>query len=330
MIRILILEIPLLSNTGYWRLFRPLEVMRQLYPGIFYLTYKMKDLTYADIVEHDLIITRRPHEKNAAILVELLQKAVSLGKPVIFDEDDLATGAPDTHELYQVFANAEWRKKYVKALQCASAFWFSTPAFLQTVHPQGEVIPNAILPTDLPDGPAPDMGLFGWQGKSIQVHDLMAGWDWYEANKSSPLIKRWVFFGYKPPLRHYIPPGEIVDNTETIAYIDDTETYMASFRQNCINGMWKPLIDCPFNDHKSNINYLGATMGGGYCITNYAGNPGWEHASAELLSYEKACELWAAAKEDILKNYNLLDTARMRAQSIFALLPHFFPQTAAI
>lgn len=319
MIKILILYPEHLDNVGYWRLFRPFRIMRSLYPGVFSLTYKAEKITYADIDSHDVIITRRPYGKSGVALVELLQKAVFLGKPVIFDEDDLVVNCPDTHELSEIYKKPDVRNEYVSALKCASTFWFSTPAFLETIHPNGEVIPNAVLPEDIRDEPAPDMGLFGWQGKSIQTHDLIgAGWDWYETNKESPLVQRWVFFGYKPPLRH-------AENTETVGYINDVDVYVSSFKQNGINGLWKPLIEHPFNDHKSNLSLLTATMGGGYCITNYAGKPGWEFASKELIPYNEACELWQAAKDHVLQNYNLLDTARMRAESILRLVPHLRP-----
>lgn len=319
MIQILILDYPQLSNVGYWRLYRPLQVMRKLYPGVFNLTFKREKVTYADISEHDIIITRRPYSNDGDVLLKILQKANSLGRPVIFDEDDAVMMCPRNHELFTVYRKKEARELYVKCMAEAQTLWFSTPAFLESIQTYGRVqklvIPNAVLPSDLPEQPAPDMGLIGWQGKSIQVHDLvLAGREWYEENKGK--AKQWIFFGWEPPLRH-------LDNTTLIDYIEDTDVFMDSFRKNVINAMWKPLIDCPFNDHKSNINLLGATMGGGYTITNYAGKPGWEYASKEILPYQDACDLWAAAKADILKNYNLIDTARMRAESIISLLPQF-------
>lgn len=319
MIKVLILEQTYLSNTAYWRLYRPLDVMRNMYPGMFQFTYKYDRMNYADIMEHDVIITRRPGSVGGESLVKLLEKARMLNRHVIFDEDDAVMSCPDTHELYSIFQKKDVREQYVAALRTASQFWFSTPAFLDTIHRNGLVIPNAILPTDMPDAPTPDLGLIGWQGKSIQVHDLMAGREWYNENKDK--ATRWVFFGYKPPLDHS-------DNTTLIPYIDDVDVYMQSFRMNGINAMWKPLTECSFNDHKSNINLLGAAMGGGYCITNYAGRPGWEYASKEILPYADACDLWAAAKADILENYNLFNTARMRAESILALVPQFLNVTA--
>ena len=105
------------------------------------------------------------------------------------------------------------------------------------------------------------------------------------------------------------------------------DRYMQSFTlpENRLNVIWKPLLVHPFNDHKSNINWLGATMAGGYTITNYAGRPGWEYASAEILPYSDACDLWAASKENIIENYNLIKTAQMRAQTIARLVPHLIP-----
>jgi len=334
MIKILVLYPPQLDNVGYWRLFRPLDVMRTLFPDFFDITYKAKDLNFGDIITSDVIITRRPAGQSAGYHVELLQTARQPGieKPVIFDEDDAVMMCPLTHELYETFAKKETRKQYVDALKCASTFWFSTPAFMESIpailgeapNVPGFVIPNAIHPDDLPDEPAPDMGLFGWQGRSIQAHDLNHGWDWYEANKENPLIKQWAFFGWTPPLRNLER-----DAAPPIPYIPNVYSFVDSFKKKPeigmfgINAMWKPLIECPFNDHKSNINYLVASIGGGYCITNYAGRPGWEFASSEVLPYSDACELWRAAKQDIISRYNILETARMRAESILSLVPQF-------
>lgn len=329
MIKILILYPPYLDNVGYWRLFRPLDIMQRLYPGAFTLVYKSKDLSFSDIITSHVIITRRPWGESAGGVVELLQTARMPGidKVVIFDEDDLITHCPREHLLY-----AESRKKtvlehYINALKCASAFWFSTPAFLETISPDGHVIPNAILPEELPDEPCPDLGLYGWVGKEVQWHDaVIGGWDWYNENGANELIKQWVFFGTVPPLRH----GENA-KADPVPYMSNTYSFVNSFKKNPainmhgINGLWKPLIDCRFNDHKSNINYLLATIGGGYTITNYAGKPGWEYASKEILPYVDACELWAKAKADIVQNYNLYNTARQRAETIFRLLPGFFP-----
>lgn len=320
--RILVIEEKHLTNTGYWRIYRPLMVMCDLFPGVFHIDVENKNFNYAQIAFYDLFITRRPSGPAADLWLKFLQKIKSLNKPIIFDEDDAVMMCPEDHELSSIFEDEHVRKAYQDALQTASLFWFSTPAFLESIPPLltkegavAAVIPNAILPTDLPDNPAPDVNIICWQGKSIQVHDVvLAGWDWYNENKHKAGC--WMFFGWRPPLRH-------LSNTSRTKYIDDVDVYVSNFKKVGISAMWKPLIDCPFNDHKSNLNWLTATMGGGYCITNYAGKPGWEFASREILPYDEACALWAKSKAEILENYNLLKTAEMRAQTIFSLVPHF-------
>lgn len=326
MIRILVLEDKHLTNTGYWRIYRPLRVMSKvLFPGTFSIDVENKNFSYAQLAFYDVIITRRPSGESAEIWLKFLEKAKAMDVPIIFDEDDAVMMCPENHELSKVFERRDVRAAYQAALNTASLFWFSTPAFVESIPPllsgggaMAAVIPNAILPEDLPDGPAPDNGIIGWQGKSVQVHDTIeAGWDWYNENKHK--AGTWLFFGWQPPLQH-------LANTQTIDYIQDVDVYVSSFKKNSINALWKPLIDCPFNDHKSNLNWLTATMGGGYCITNYAGKPGWEFATKEILPYDQACELWARSKEHILEHYNLLKTAEMRAQTIFSLVPQFFQQ----
>lgn len=326
MIKVLVLEYPMISNTGYWRIYRPLDVMRGLYPGMFSLTFKREKMTYSDIMEHDIIITRRPAATDGATHVQFLRLCREENRPVIFDEDDYVLNCPDTHELWGTYRQKEVRQNYVDALKCASAAWFSTPAFLELI-PEGEVVPNAILPEELPNEPAPDAGIFCWRGKSIQSHDLIyGGWDWYEANKHR--VKKWLFLGWKPPLRHHTPdPAHPeTDNTEFIPEEPNTSRYIQSLRMNKVNVLWKPMMEHPFNTHKSNIAEIEVTMTGGYCITPFAGRGVWQYSSKEILPYRDACDLWAASKQNIIENYNLIKTAQQRAESIARLVPHLIPQ----
>ena len=48
------------SNTGWWRLWRPLKVVRQMYGHLFAFEFKRKDLTYQDAWDADVIILARP------------------------------------------------------------------------------------------------------------------------------------------------------------------------------------------------------------------------------------------------------------------------------
>lgn len=316
MINVHVLEYPLLSNVAYWRIFRPLQVVKRLYPGVFNFTFKKEKLDYSDAWNADLIICPRPGAKP--FVSEFILKAKQNGAKVIVDMDDDVLNLPENHDLYHDYkeggpSNIEVKK----VLDLADMFWFSTPKFLETYSNQGICVPNAVLPGDLPNEPAPDKGVWTWRGRSIQIHDLIgAGWDLYDEIRGK--AKKWYFLGFLPPLNH-------LPNVETLPYISDPQEYFQKWLILRANGVWKPMINHPFNDHKSNIAWIEATLAGGVCLTNYAGLPGWELATDEFPTYKQSCELWEKSKAEILENYNLIKTAQARAQSMLQICSHLLP-----
>jgi hypothetical protein len=311
MIKILVLEDPVLTAVGYWRLWLPLKAMQRLYPNTFDFTYKRKELNFGDVQAFDAIIVARPGSRPD--INEFLEKAKAWGVKIIVDIDDHLLGLPNFHDLFHEFKEgSEQHKRAVKTLEMADLFWFSTEKFLETYHNGGIVAKNAIPPEWLPKEPAPDQGLFAWRGRSIQVHDLIyAGQDWYKKNVAK--AKQWLFLGWLPPLQH----GE---NAMSVPYEADTQKYLEKVVQSRFNGVWKPMVQCEFNDHKSNIALIEAALSGGYCITNYAGKPGWETASPEIVEYSNAVELWKKSCQYIETNANLYTESNKRARSILALL----------
>jgi hypothetical protein len=79
-------------------------------------------------------------------------------------------------------------------------------------------------------------------------------------------------------------------------------------------------VPCLFNDAKSNIAWIEATVSGGICLTNYAGKTAWENAVSEMPTYDEAVVIWEKSKERILKDFNLIEGAKLRAASIERLL----------
>ena len=322
-LKILVLEPPNLTNVGYWRCWLPFQAIKAMYANSavnFEFTYKRKDLTFEDAWNADVVVAPRPGSKPD--VSEFLEKAKDNGARIILDLDDHIFGLPDAHQLYFPYSKgAPQYESAMKAIELADLFWFSTPIFMETYAEKfkkpGLVVPNAIPPEWLPEAPAPDRGLWSWRGRDIQVHDLIyAGWDWYEEIKDRP--KQWIFLGWKPPLRHS-------NNTQPVPYIDDVQKYLLNVRKSGFNGIWKPMIDCPFNDHKSNIAWIEATMSGGVCLTNYAGKPGWEYSTKDFPTYKQACELWEKSKAEIKKNYNLYQAAAIRARSMIEICSHLLP-----
>lgn len=323
-INVLVLEPPKVSNVGWWRLWRPLQVVRHMFPDVFSFTFKRKDLDYYDAFNYDIIITARPGSGPTAAEQAAINDFVAMAKKTsgavfIVDMDDNILDVPKGHQLHTEYAKKDRRKAAEECLALADAFWFSTPLFLETISQKGVVMPNAIFPEEMPKEPSKDNGIAAWRGHLIQVHDLMT-----EGLKVWPDIRdkaaHWFWMGYYPPLDH----GE---NSQELPYVADPAAYMELLRKTPLNVLWKPMIDCNFNRHKSSIAMIEATMAGGYCLTNFAGLPEWESASDKWLPYKDGVKLWEQARENIIDNYNLIKTAQMRAQHMASLVPHLVGQT---
>lgn len=85
--------------------------------------------------------------------------------------------------------------------------------------------------------------------------------------------------------------------------------------------MWKPLTVNAFNDCKSNIAWIEATMAGGVCVTNYAGKGGWADSLPDFTDDpELVRDTWELSKEVILEHYNLLKVNEARFESILKVL----------
>lgn len=323
MINILIIEQPILNGVTWWRFFRPFEVMRRLYPGQFTFTVKKK-LETPDLFFNDVFILSRPHDPE---MLDFVRRARNHGKPVILDLDDDIINLPDHHPLKADYDQR--RSTILEFFTAVDYVWASTEQLLYVTDAldRGAVIPNAILPSDLPDEPSPDRGRWAWRGKDIQIHDLITvGAHQYADIKDR--AKDWIFWGYFPPLAHG-------PNARLVPYARDVESYFDTLQKAELNGVWKPLFPCLFNDAKSNIAWLEATMSGGVCLTNYAGRPGWECATAEWPeSHEHACDIWRKSRAHALEHYHLESAARLRAESVLRLLnpvaPSFHPLASSI
>jgi len=162
-----------------------------------------------------------------------------------------------------------------------------------------------------------------------QMHDLMSGQlKFYEIQGVFDHIG---MIGFLPPFYDYILPAYDLethllrkDQPEAciVNYpiIDNTSAYLKQFQIDQWNYVWKPLMEHGFNEAKSNIAWIEATISGGVCLTNFAGRTQWENATAEILTYADACELWAKSCEVIRKDYSLSAMAQRRAISIIQAL----------
>jgi len=323
MIKILCIEPRQLTPVGYWRVFKPFEEMRRLFPGVFEIEYKSEKLDYADISNADVIFMTRPHKMES---FEWIREAkMTKGIVFVMDMDDDLLDMPREHPL---FADFKKRRKIIENhMKVADFLWYSTE-YLMKKYGKGMHVPNSIDVSLLPEIPAPDHKKIMWRGSSIQMHDLLAGAEEFQTIQSH--TQHIGLIGFLPPFYEYRLPiydletslSEKPTKPHIVNYpiIDNTSAYLKQLQIDQWNYVWKPLMDHGFNEAKSNIAWIEATISGGVCLTNFAGRTQWEYATAEILPYAEACELWANSCEAIRKDYNLSVMAQRRAVSIIKAL----------
>jgi hypothetical protein len=206
----------------------------------------------------------------------------------------------------------KWAETIQAAIDIADLIWISTPPLAKVYDLYDRlffVIPNGIDPALLPAAPAKMTKTAGWRGTSTALADSTDQYDWFEANKAVP--DSWLFIAQEPHL-----------NLRGLKYsFEDQippEIYLLYIQQLGINALWKPLQDCPFNDAKSNIAWIEATLMGGVCVTNYADKPGWDQCFSEFYDFDEPMYnyAWSISRETIADQYNIKTINRLRAESL--------------
>jgi len=313
MIKILVYDTGSFDGVSWWRNTLPLSILRTQYATDIGFQYSGHP-TVSDILQADAVLMFRPTSDNALKIAETVKK-MQRQKPVylICDLDDDIWNLPPYH-----FAASGYRKHFGRMREIygmADLIWTSTEQLRYSVGDLGRAIkiPNAVTPNQLPDKPAPYKGIACWRGSTAQFTDVTADFarEWYKEWRDK--YERWRFWGYYPNLEH----GENVDFVD----YDEVLDFFAALGSAGGNVFWKPLEVCKFNDAKSPIAWVEATMAGGVCVTNYAGKEGWECALPEFTTDPDLIrKTWEASRAHILEHYNLLEVNRTRFESIVRLL----------
>lgn len=305
-IRILVANGPEeVNGVTWWRMYRPLQYLYRQYPDIEIIYNQTGHLLPHHFIHTDIVIVWRPCLQPHLVALQMAQK---WGCKIIVDHDDdlfnMPIGCPD----FEYF-NAT--KPFVSAcIGLADQVWLSTAALAEAYpHPNTVIIPNAVLPEDLPNEAAKHAGTVVWRGSAAQREDL-------EAQKFAyPSIlracKQMLFVGYAPTWA--ISTGNNVNYNGPV-HIQDYFQFLKAVRPMAI---WKPLVSNQFNDGKSNISWIEATCAGAVLVSNYAGRPGWEMALKEIPKKEELRQdVWQKSKQEIIENYNLLRWNEVRYREI--------------
>lgn len=314
MIKVLVVTDQRVTGVTWWRFDRPFGEMRKQFRGQIEFVYAGKDVSGRDIDMVNIVLFSRPSTAN---MIYLMNVCKSKGRPTIVDVDDDLINVPKEHPLFNEYYPA--RQQILECYALADYIFVSTEQLLYSTDclNKGAVIPNAILESDLPKEPAPDSSRWAWRGGLVAQGDLYAHRDWYN-DDISMLPKEWWFIGYAGHmfLKHR-------ENFREIAWSYDVEQYMQHIKRSGINVIWKPLQQNKFNEAKSNIAWIEATMGGGVCLTNFAPHgDGWDSTSnnAEYVAeYECARLLWQESVVKIRDKF-LLPDANQKRFEVFKML----------
>lgn len=301
--RLLIIEKPEMTPVSWWRCFMPLQMMRRLDPNFeFEITEKFSD---GDLTRFDALLLFRP---SYPVEMSAIATAKKMGLKVIVDYDDDFQNVPEFSPVFGKIMEPE-RQNVVRAVAAtADMVWTTTEAISTAMQrPDAHVIPNAVPETWIPKKPAQNTKSASWRGREMQYMDvvfqgIVSGW----YNQIATLPEVWTWMGWMPFPRAEGPKHVFREYGNITQYID----YV---RNAGINVLWKPLVECQFNDAKSNISWIEATIGGGVCVTNYAGKKWWEHALPDFTFDDKVLrETWEVSAQSVYERHNLKAAARQR------------------
>jgi len=309
-IKVIVIDDPKLDGVGWWRNSEPFTALDKTHGAALDIHFENEKIDVRKLKTADVVVRFRPITENAFDFLELCKR---LDCKIIVDLDDDLWHLPPSHPGF-----SDWMKHrdgVRRIYELADRIWVSTDQLRYVVGDldRCEVMQNAIMPEQLPDAPLPYKGIAAWRGNSSQVSDILSEAARAGYAEARDKYERWIFAGYFPDFSH-------AENVKFIAGVDPL-TYFLSLKNGMANVFWKPLTPNLFNDAKSNIAWIEATMSGGVCVTNYAGNPGWDACFSFFpTDPELIAAQWAISRDRIVENYNLLKVNERRFQSILNLV----------
>lgn len=312
MIKVLVVDSQKLDGVGWWRNARPFGILRKQHRKELDIRQVTESVDVREIMSADVVVMFRPSSEKSLGFVQLCQR---LGCKVILDVDDDLWNLDPFHPAFQEFEG--YRDTARAIFDVADYVWTSTKQLMYAADcfGRGQVMQNAILASELPKEPTEwkGKGIACWRGFNNQVADVLSdrARKWYAENIDR--FDRWQFAGYLPDLPHGA-------NVQFLRKTDPL-SYFMNLQRTGANVIWKPLKECKFNDAKSNIAWIEATMIGACCVTNYAGKEGWEFALPDFPETPEHANLaWLLSVEEIERRYNLLEVNERRFNSILKVL----------
>ena len=278
--------------------------------------------------EADLVVMQRDFPRFVEAYAQVVTRARRLGKPIVYDLDDLLYDLPADHADVRHYRPA--RMAMLLAVAQADAVTVSTPALrelLTPYHPNIHVLPNYLNDRlwAMPAAPRPAEArpvVVGYMGSGTHAADL--------GMIAPALLRTAERFGEAIEIRFMgkTPPPAAIAGLPNVAwerasYLDYAE-FASWFGGQRLDIGLAPLCDTPFNRGKSWIKYLEYTAAGAAGIYStvapyeavITGENGlragtldeWEAALARLIvDAEARREVAARAQDDVRARWLLSD-----------------------
>jgi hypothetical protein len=313
-IRILIANAPEeVGGVTCWRMFWPMRHLEARYHDTVEIRYSRGTIFPFEMYQTDILICYRPSEPAH---LQVMEEAKRIGCRILVDYDDDYLSIATGHPAFWKLGN---RAPLIRrALELADAVWTSTEELKAVYkHANTTVVPNAVLPEEISSHPADfRKKVFVWAGSDAHREDVDVFIDTYRTllNRADRFL--WINF-----MPSWVASVSKSKNTDVdLSPWVHTEAYFEFLRKNQVSAIWKPLQTNQFNRGKSNIAWITATVVGAICISNQAGQPGWEYAVKEFpKTFELFEEIWKDSRQVILDKYNLNHWNEVRHTSILKL-----------
>lgn len=313
-IRILVANAPEeVGGVTCWRMFWPLTHLAQVHGHALDIRYSRGVIFPFEFYETDILICYRPSKPEH---LQVIEEARRFGIGIVLDYDDDHKNIPVGHPAYWSLGRS-WPVAEA-ALKMANLVWVSTPALAALYgHPNTVVVPNAVpagMVADLPQDFEAATGI--WAGSDAHREDADTFSDVYKVLLR--YLNKFVWVNFMPT---WAAEAKNVGAEINLHPWVHTEMWFDWLRAMQTTVIWKPLRSTPFNDGKSNISWISATVVGAVCVSTYAGKPGWECATREMPRNKKAfVELWERSAEEVRRRYNLDDVNEARFTSLLKLV----------
>jgi len=314
-IKVLVLNEPApVNGVTFYRMYRPLALLAKQHPDLE-IIWNRGQILPSDLMAADIVLGL--HISNPA-QVAVLEAAKNEGCRVVLDYDDDLLNIPVSHGAYASLSGAAPHVR--AAVRLADTLWVSTkPLKVALQHPKCVVVPNAVLPSDLPNGPNPIENRMVWRGSVMGFYDLWRREEEFLSHLSR--CRNFMWIGYQPP---YEIPAEQRIKCSFLPWTNILSDYFSGLRRLAPNIVWKPLENILFNDSKSNIAWLEAICSGAICLTDSwrtAMQPQWSFC-VDQVTFDRDFihKSWTDSRIEILEQYDLNKTTEMRYQSLIELV----------